>query len=61
MPRPNVKPAGSGTAICSQFVCSYTTLREDCELHLKEDGLYREVFSGQLFYIHRGTVLKPST
>jgi len=40
---------GSGTAICSQFVCSYTTLREDCELHMKQDGVYREVFSGKLY------------
>ena len=40
---------GSGTAICSQFVCSYTTLREDCELHMKEDGVYREVFHGETY------------
>ena len=45
---------GSGTAICSQFVCSYTTLREDCELHMKEDGPYREVFSGQLYECKNG-------
>ena len=45
---------GSGTAICSQFVCSYTTLREDCELHMKEDGVYREVFSGQRYACKNG-------
>ena len=45
---------GGGSAICSQFVCSYTTLREDCELHMKEDGVYREVFSGKLYECRNG-------
>ena len=40
---------GSGTAICSQFVSAYTTLTEDCVLHMKEDGVYRDVFSGETY------------
>jgi len=48
---------GGGTAICSQFVCAYTTLREECELHMKQDGVYREVFHDQT-YECRGGVLR---
>ena len=40
---------GSGTAICSQFVSAYTTLTEDCVLYMKEDGVYRDVFSGETY------------
>ncbi len=45
---------GSGTAICSQFVCAYTTLTEDCELHMPEDGRYRELFHGETYECRGG-------
>ena len=45
---------GSGTAVCSQFVAAYTTLTEDCELHMKEDGAYRELFSGARYETRQG-------
>ena len=47
---------GAATAICSQFVCAYTTLREDCELHMKEDGLYREMFHDQIYECKNGVL-----
>ena len=50
---------GGGTAVCSQFVGAYTTLREDCELHMQQDGVYREMFSGKR-YECRGGVLRYS-
>ena len=45
---------GSGTAISSQFVSAYTTLTEDCALHMKEDGVYRDVFSGETYETENG-------
>ena len=45
---------GSGTAICSQFVSTYTTLTEDCALHMNEDGVYRDVFSGETYETENG-------
>ena len=47
---------GGGSAVCSQFIASYTTLREDCELHPREDGWYREVFSGKLYECQNGSL-----
>ncbi len=38
---------GGGLAAASDFVCSYTTLRENCELNMPEDGKYVEVWSGE--------------
>ena len=45
---------GSGTAICSQFVAAYTTLTEECVLHMKRDGVYRELFSGRTYVTVKG-------
>ncbi len=36
---------GGGLAVCSQFICAYTTLTEDCELTLPEDGEFEEIFT----------------
>ncbi|MBE5782553.1 MAG: hypothetical protein E7329_04465 [Clostridiales bacterium] len=47
---------GGGSAICSQFIASYTTLRENCELHPKEDGVYREIFSGKTYECKNGAL-----
>lgn len=47
---------GGGSAVCSQFIASYTTLREDCELHPREDGLYREIFSGKTYECKNGSL-----
>ena len=47
---------GGGTSICSQFVGAYTTLREDCELHMKEDGIYREMFHDQTYECRDGVL-----
>jgi hypothetical protein len=40
---------GSGTAICSRVISAYTTLTEDCELHMPEDGCYHEMFHDQTY------------
>lgn len=45
---------GSGTAACTQFVSAYTTLTEDCVLHMKQDGTYRDLFSGKLYTTDHG-------
>ena len=45
---------GSGTAVCSQFVAAYTTLTEDCVRHMKQDGTYRDLFSGKLYVTDHG-------
>ncbi|MBE5782552.1 MAG: hypothetical protein E7329_04460 [Clostridiales bacterium] len=47
---------GGGSAVCSQFIASYTTLREDCELHPKEDGMYKEIFSGKTYECKNGSL-----
>ena len=47
---------GGGSAVCSQFISGYTTLREDCELHPKEDGTYLEIFSGKRYECKNGTL-----
>ena len=47
---------GGGSAVCSQFIASYTTLREDCELHPKEDGMYLEIFSGKRYACQNGSL-----
>lgn len=47
---------GGGLAAASDFVCSYTTLREDCELHMPKDGVWREVWSGEEFVCRDGVI-----
>ncbi len=48
--------SGAGTAICSQFISAYTTLTEKCELYPREDGVYREVFSGKEYECRNGVL-----
>lgn len=45
---------GGGLAVSSDIICSYTTLREDCELRMPEDGIWREVWSGERFECRGG-------
>ena len=45
---------GGGLAVTSQFICHYTTLQEDRTLHLKEDGIYTDLWSGKEYEVKDG-------
>ncbi len=37
---------GGGLSVTSQFISHYTTLTEDRVLHVKEDGIYKDIWNG---------------